>query len=106
MFGRRGATLDLVDRGDSLVQVDVRGEPRRLVGWLAGRFRMASPGQFCWILVRRSIAFEFAYRGIFFCSMVCGANVGDVWVVSGIDCDGQFPDSVSGHGTALEFIYS
>ena len=28
------------------------------------------------------------------------------WAVSGIDCDGQFPDSVSGHGTALECIYN
>ena len=106
MFVRRGATLDLVDRGDSLVQVDVRGEPRRFAGWFEGRFRMTISGQFCLILVRRSIAFEFAYRGIFLCSMVCGANVGDVWVVSWIDCDGHFPDSVSGHGTALEFVYS
>ena len=106
MFVRRGATLELVDRADSLVQVDVRGEPRIFVGWFAGRFRMTITGQFCWILARRGIALEFVYRAISSCSMMYGANVWDVWVVSGIDCDGQFSDSVSGHGTAFEFIYS
>ena len=34
------------------------------------------------------------------------ANVGDVLVVCWIDCDGHFPGSVSGHGTALAFMYS
>ena len=45
-------------------------------------------------------------QGNIFVQHALRANVGDVWVVCWIDCDGHFPGSVSGHGTALEFMYS